>query len=213
MTLISRVFSKKKETPIQRSLVDQAASSVKWSILYNVIPRFVTPFSTMILAALLTPADFGLVAIATFINALSKILVDMGLGKAVIHRQTEVEEAASVSLWLSILLSFALYGLLWIAAPWIALAYHNDKVTNVVRVAAIFLPVGGLATIPKALLRRSMEFQKLFWVNSSFLILQAIASVILAFAGLGYWALIYGELTGLVISTAIVWMMARWRPR
>jgi PST family polysaccharide transporter len=58
-----------------------------------------------------------------------------------------------------------------------------------------------------------MEFQKLFWVNSSFLIIQAIASVILAFAGLRYWALIYGELTGLVISTAIVWMMARWRPR
>jgi PST family polysaccharide transporter len=193
--------------------MDQAASSVKWSILYNVVPRFVTPFSTMILAALLTPADFGLVAIATFINALSKILVDMGLGKAVIHRQTQVEEAASVSLWLSILVSAVLYGLLWLAAPSIALAYHNEKVTAVIRVAALFLLLGGLATIPKALLRRNMEFQKLFWVNSSFLIIQAIASVILAFAGWGYWALIYGEMIGMAISTVMVWVAVEWRPR
>jgi PST family polysaccharide transporter len=213
MTLLERVASKKKETTTQRSLVDQAASSVKWSILYNVVPRFVTPFSTMILAALLTPADFGLVAIATLINALSKILVDMGLGKAVIHQQTDVEDAASVSFWLNTLMSVVLYGLLWLTAPWISLAYHNDKVTSVIRVAAIFLLLGGLSTIPKALLRRNMEFQQLFWVNSSFLIVQAVASVILALCRLGYWAIIYGELIGMLTSTVIVWSTVHWRPK
>lgn len=56
-------------------LVNHAARSVKWSFLYIVVPRLVTPFSTMILAALLTPADFGLVAISTFVIALARIIV------------------------------------------------------------------------------------------------------------------------------------------
>ena len=213
MTLLERVASEEKETTNRRTLVDQAASSVKWSVLYNIVPRFVTPFSTMILAALLTPADFGLVAIATFINALSKILVDMGLGKAVIYQQADVDEAASVSFWLSNLMSVVLYGLLWFFAPWISIAYHNDKVTSVIRVAALFVLLGGLATIPKALLRRNMEFRRLFWVNSSFLIIQAVAAVILALFGMGYWSIIYGELIGMMISTAIVWSTVHWRPK
>ena len=65
----------------QAALVDHAARSVKWSLLYNIVPRLVTPFSMMILAVLLTPEDFGLVAIATFVIALARIVVELGLGE------------------------------------------------------------------------------------------------------------------------------------
>ena len=200
------------ESDFQVGLVIQAARSVKWAFLYNIVPRLVTPFSTMILAALLTPADFGLVAIATFVTALGLIVVDLGLGKAVIQRQTHVYEAASISFWVCLLMSIGLYITLWIAAPWISVAYNNDEVRDVIRVAGLFLPLTALATIPKALLRRNMEFRRLFWVNSSFLIIQAVVSVLLAVAGVGAWAMIWGQLVGMVISTGISWGLARWRP-
>ncbi len=167
----------------------------------------------MILAALLSPADFGLVAISTFVIALSRILVDLGLSKAVIQRKSEVDEAASIGLWISLSASTGLYIILWIVAPTIAVAYHNDEVMNVIRVAALSLPLYASASIPKALLRRNMEFRNLFWVNSSFLIIQAVASVILAIAGTGYWAMILGQLIGLASSVGLVWGFVHWRPR
>jgi O-antigen/teichoic acid export membrane protein len=194
------------------TLVDQAARSVKWSFLYNLVPRFITPFSTMILAALLSPADFGLVAISTFVVALSRILVDLGLSKAVIQRKSEVDEAASICFWINLSISILLYLILWVAAPSIALAYHNNEVKNVIRVAALSLPLYGSASIPKALLTRKMEFRSLFWVNSSFLIIQAIASVILALTGIGYWAMILGQLIGLAFSVGLAWLFVHWHP-
>lgn len=208
----SEVLLERDETGEQARLVRRAAGSVKWALLYNAVPRLVTPFSTLILAALLTPADLGLVAIAILVIALARILVDMGLGKAVIRRETDVEEAASTSLWVSLSVSAGLYGLLWAAAPAIAAVYKNSAVTDIIRVAALFLPLSALVSIPSAMLQRGMEFRRLFWVNSSFLIVQAVASVGLALAGLGYWAMIFGQLIGMSTSVALAWGLAGWRP-
>jgi O-antigen/teichoic acid export membrane protein len=196
-----------------QGLINQAARSVKWSFLYNIVPRLVTPFSTMILAGLLSPADFGLVAIATFIVALAQIVVEMGLGKAVIRAQENVEEAASVSFWMSLLVSLSIYAVLWLISPWIAQLYANHEVVNVIRVAAIMLPLTALMAVPKSLLRRNMEFNRLFWVYSSFLIIQAVMSVILAFFGFGAWSVIWGQLIGTLATVFITWSLIRWRPK
>lgn len=195
------------------SLIEQATDSVKWAFLYNAVPRLVTPFSTMILAALLTPADFGLVAISTLVIALARILVDMGLGKAVVQRQTRVDEVASLSLWLSLFVSVLLYGFLWIIAPWLSDVYDNSEVTGAIRLAGLFLPLSAAASIPTALLQRNMEFQRLFWVHSSFLVTQAVVSVCLALAEVGFWAMILGQLAGMSASAGFAWGLVRWRPR
>lgn len=194
------------------SLLTQASRSVKWAFLANAAPRLITPFSNLILAALLTPADFGLVAIATLVIALAQIMVDMGLGKAVVQRQSSVDEAASVSLWLSLSVSVVLYGVLWIIAPLIARAYDSSEAISVIRVAGLFLPLSAVASIPIALLQRNMEFRRLFWVRSSFLTTQAVVSVCLALAGAGYWALVLGQLVGRCISVGLAWILVRWRP-
>jgi teichuronic acid exporter len=197
----------------QSGVIAQAARSVKWSFLYNAIPRLVTPFSTMILAALLTPADFGLVAISTFITALGRIVVELGLGKTVIQRRSLVKEAATSAQWTSLLMSGLLYLALWLVAPHLAVAYKNVRVTDVVRVAALALPLASLIAIPSALLRRSLKFQLLFWVNASFLIISSLSSVVLAAIGLGAWALIWGQLIGMAISACLAWKLSAWRPR
>jgi PST family polysaccharide transporter len=193
-------------------LVNYAARSVKWSFLYNTVPRLVTPFSTMILAALLTPADFGLVAISTFVIALARTVVELGLGKTVIQRETRVNEAASISLWVSLVVSIGLYLALWVLAPWISVAYKNDQVVHIIRIAALALPLTAISVIPTALLRRRMEFRHLFWVNSSSLIIQSLASVTLAALGAGAWALIWGPLVGMITSAGLAWRLVRWRP-
>jgi O-antigen/teichoic acid export membrane protein len=137
----------------------------------------------------------------------------MGLGKAVVQRQTRVEEAASLSLWLSLFISILLYGLLWIIAPWLSEVYDNSEVTGAIRLAGLYLPLSALASIPTALLQRNMEFRRLFWVQSSFLVTQGVISVCLALAGIGFWSMILGQLAGMSISVGFAWGLVRWRPR
>jgi PST family polysaccharide transporter len=96
--------------------------------------------------------------------------------------------------------------------PLISELYHSAKVINIIRVSAISLPISALTTVPKGLMRREMQFARLFWVNSSFLVIQAIASVIFAWLGAGAWALIWGQLLGLTVSSLIVWATIKWRP-
>jgi teichuronic acid exporter len=194
-------------------LVSKAAKSFKWSILYNVAPRVVTSFSTMVLAALLTPADFGLVAISTFVIAFASILSELGLGRTVIQRRTEFEESATASFWLSLIMSLGIYLVLWIVAPQVSLIYANSRVTEVLRVAGLSLPLGAITTVPKALFRRNMQFNILFWVNSSLLVVTAMVSVVLAFLGAGVWAVILGQLMGMATSSGIVWAMVKWHPK
>lgn len=212
MKPLSVAAPEKLEHDDQARLIQQAARSVKWSILYNTVPRLVTPFSTILLAALLTPSDFGLVAISTLIIAFARILVDLGLGKAVIQRQTFINESASISLWTSLLIAASLYFLLWFAAPWLSVVYNNSDVTNVIRVSACSLLIYASMTAPNALLRRRMEFRYLFWVETSLLVVQAVVSVLLALGGLGFWAIILGQLVGLTLSAILAWSLARWRP-
>jgi O-antigen/teichoic acid export membrane protein len=207
------VISASSVSPVgEKVLVEQAARSVKWSILYNVVPRLVTPFSTMILAALLTPADFGLVAVSAFVLALARIVVELGLGKAVIQRKEKVFEAATISLWINLFAAFAIFCLLWFLAPELAVAYGTPAITSVVRLSALALPLMAVQTVPKAMLQRKMEFRSLFWVNTSFLVIQSVASVILAILGLKAWAIIWGQLIGLLSSALLAWLLGQWRP-
>jgi teichuronic acid exporter len=193
-------------------IVQQAAGSVKWSTLANLLPRFVTPVSSLILAALLTPADFGVVAVSTLVIALAKILVGLGLGAAVVQRQGPVTKPASAAFWLSVGLSGCLYGGLWLAAPALAAVYHIPLLTPVIRTSALFLVLFALTSIPEALLQRNLEFRKLFWVHAMAHLVHAVSSMGMALLGMGVWALVLGPLCGAAVRVVLSWLAARWLP-
>ena len=193
-------------------LVQQAASSVKWTVLSNLLPRLISPISTMVLAALLTPADFGVVAVSTLVIALAQIVVGLGFGPAIVQRRTSVAEAASVAFWLSLSLAGILYGMLWIAAPSLARVYHIPLVTDVTRVSGISLFLFALGSTPAALLQRELKFRTLFWVNTLPQVTTVVASLTLALWGAGVWALVLGPLSGTVVRTILAWLLSAWRP-
>jgi teichuronic acid exporter len=194
-------------------LVRRAAGSVKWTVLSNLLPRLVTPISTLVLAALLVPADFGIVAVSMLVIALARIVVGLGLGPAVVQRRTMVAKAASAALWMSFAIAAALYGVLWIAAPWIAQIYEMSLVADVIRVSALSLFFFALQSIPTALLQRELGFRKLFWVNSLPQVTTAVVSVSLALLGMGVWALVWGPLAGGAMGAALAWLLCGWRPK
>lgn len=194
-------------------VVGQASRSVKWAALGTLLPKLITPVVTLVLAGLLTPSDFGVVAAALAVVSFGQIVVELGMGAAVVQRRTQVFEAASLALGFSVTVGLALYAGLWAFSPAIADIYHIAELQSALRVVGFSLILSALISVPTALLTRELQFRKLFWIGTLPQIANALVSLALALAGGGYWALIGGYLSSRLLNVVLVWSVCRWRPR
>lgn len=195
------------------SLTQAALHSFKWSILAEIASKAIGPIVFIVLARLLVPEDFGVVAAATVLVSFFQIFWDAGLSKALVQKQDRVSESANVVFWVNIGLSAAvLVSLLW-AADFIAYFFQDPRVGKVVTVLSILAPVGALGSVHTALLQKELHFKKLFWIRLTTTSVPALASIPLALSGAGYWALVAGTLTGQAAQTTALWLISTWRPR
>jgi len=194
------------------AIIQKAGESVKWSLATTFVPRLITPLSSAILASLLLPDDFGVVAISTLIVVLAQVLVYNGMPAAIIQRQDRVNEAASFAFFFSLTVSLLLYVALWAVSPLVEQGYGIDSVTEVIRVSSLSLIISALAAIPRAMLRRQMAFKRLFWVSGFPLIVSSLSSVVWALLGGGVWALVLGPLMGNAFGAILAWRLSDWRP-
>jgi PST family polysaccharide transporter len=188
-------------------------SALKWSFLAELATKLVQPMVFVILARFLTPEDFGVMTAALMIIAFSQIFWDAGMGKALIQRQTSIEAASNAAFWvncsLAILISFVLY----MCAEVIARNIFQDvRVTHVLQVMTLQIVLGALCSVQTALLQKDMGFKKLFWVRFLSVSLPGVASIPLAWHGLGYWALVGGTLLGQSVQVLMLWQISKWKP-
>lgn len=152
-------------------------------------------------------------AAALMVIAFSQVFWEAGMGRALIQRQTDVEEAANVAFWINISLGVFIAGLLLAASKFIALSLLNDdRVTAVLQVMTLSVLLGSLSSVQAALLQKEMGFKKLFWVRLTTVALPGMASIPMALTGMGYWALVAGTLTGQAMQVAMLWRFSVWRP-
>ncbi len=185
----------------------------KWSILGEAASRLIAPAIFLILARLLTPEDFGVVAAATVLTSLCQALADAGLAKALVQHREELDLGAQAVFWMSLLASLLLACLLVVAAPWIAWFFGDPRIEAVVRWLSLQVPLAGLCAVPTALLQRDFRFRRLFWVRLVAAGLPALASIPLALSGFGYWAIVAGLLAGQALQCVSLWLQCDWRPR
>ena len=187
--------------------------ALKWSFLSELASKLVQPVVFVVLARLLTPEDFGVMSAALMVMAFSQIFWEAGMGKALIQRQKDVETAANVAFWVNFGLGVIIAGLLYVAAKPIAQTFFQDpRVTAVIQVMTFQVFLGALGSVQTALLQKEMGFKKLFWVRFATVSLPGLASIPLAWQGMGYWALVAGTLAGQVAQVIMLWYMSPWRP-
>lgn len=187
--------------------------ALKWSFLAEMSSKAITPIVFIVLARLLTPEDFGVMSAALMVIAFCQIFWEAGMGKALIQRQTEVEDAANVAFWVNLCLGLLIAGLLFGGAHRIAMTFFQDaRVTAVLQVMSLQVMLGALSSVQTALLQKEMDFKKLFWVRTTTVAFPGLASIPLAWSGMGYWALVAGTLTGQIVQVIMLWQMSLWRP-
>lgn len=188
-------------------------NALKWSFLAELASKAIQPVVFIVLARLLTPEDFGVMSAALMVMAFSQIFWEAGMSKALIQRQADVQDAANVAFWVNLGIAVLIAGLLYIAASPIALTFFQDpRVTSVIQVMTLQVFLGALGSVQTALLQKEMEFKKLFWVRFATVSLPGLASIPLAWHGMGYWALVAGTLVGQAAQVVMLWRMSPWRP-
>ena len=194
------------------SLKRKALHALKWSVLGEVFSKAISPLVLVILAKILLPEDFGIVAAATVVISFSQVFWDAGLAKALIQRKERIEESATIVFWINVALGSVFFMLLVFMADYIALFFNDPRIGNVVRVLGIQLPLAAICSAHSALLQRDFQFRRLFWIRIFTTASPVLASIPLALYGAGYWALVAGTLLGQLAQTITLWNISSWRP-
>lgn len=188
--------------------------ALKWSFLGELVAKAIQPVVFIVLVRLLTPADYGVMFSALMVISFSQIFWEAGMGKALIQRQTDVEDAANAAFWINIGLGVVIATILYLVASPVALIFfHDERVSAVLHVMTIQVFLGAVSAVHTALLQKDMSFQKLFWVQFATVSLPGLASIPLAMNGMGYWALVAGALVGQLFQVIMLWRMSHWRPQ
>lgn len=167
----------------------------------------------LVLARLLTPEDFGVMALALLLVNFCQVFWDAGLEKALIQTPAPPEQAAQVVFWTNALLGLVMFALLFLAAPGLAAFFHTPSALAVMRVLGVQVVIASLASVQQALLVRELGFRELFWLKLVTTIISCSFSIPLAFIGYGVWALVAGSLSAALLNLILLWRQSPWRPR
>ncbi|MGO9515760.1 MAG: lipopolysaccharide biosynthesis protein [Candidatus Korobacteraceae bacterium] len=173
---------------------------------------FVQIGATMILARLLTPADFGIVTMVTTFSLLFCSFGLNGFTEGILQWKEIKDDLTSNLFWINLGICALLTVVFIFLAPLLALFYHNPLVVRVAQGMSLTIVLGGLGWIHMALLKRAMRFKTVSAISIAARLLSVITSIVLAMLGWGYWALVVGQVVVSIATSIGAWWMCRWIP-
>ncbi|HEY5984207.1 MAG TPA: MOP flippase family protein [Anaerolineales bacterium] len=187
-------------------------SGVKWSAASQIGRQLAQLLSATVLARLLDPTDFGLLAMAFVVTGLVGLFKDLGTAAAVVQKKDLGDTLLSSIFWLNVLLGVGATIMLVVGAPLAGLVYNEPGVVIVLRILAAGFAVSGAGTVHQALLERQLEFRSLARLELASVLVGAAGGIAAALLGAGVWSLVLQSLLTAVMSTALLWLANRWRP-
>lgn len=195
------------------TLAKHAAGAAWWSAIEIASRYGVQFFVTLVLARLLTPTDFGMIALLTIFTSVGGILVDGGFGTALIQRQQTTANDETTVFAFSLLMAIVLWIALILTAPSAAGFFHVPELSPMLRVASAVLLFGGLGAVPDALLTMHLNFRARTTAQLIASFVSGLAAITLAMKGFGVWSLVWQSLIAAALRTVCLWIFCRWRPR
>jgi len=224
-TLINASTSQGSRTPAQPQLLNALATEhlhadLKGRSVRGVLltltsqgAQFViSSVSTVVLARLLTPADFGLVAMVTAITGLAQAFADLGLSEATVQRQEISQEQVNNLFWINVAIGLALTLVTAALAPVLAWFYREPRLKDITLLLSLSFLIGGLRVQHYALLQRQMRFVSMAIRDVAAYAIGVPLAIIMAWRGAGYWAIVALPLIVNFAATLLSWLMVRWIP-
>ncbi|MGB5847627.1 MAG: MOP flippase family protein [Ignavibacteriaceae bacterium] len=195
------------------SIAKDAVKGVKWVSVSQLGRQIIQYTTTIILIALLTPSDFGLMAMAIVIIGFLEIFKDLGTAAAIIQNQNLSEESLSSIFWVNVGFGSLVAILVFLTAPLGAEFFNNYKVENILKVLSISFIFSSFSIVHKKLLEKELKFDLLAKIELIGVTIGAVVGITLALLEFGVWSLVFQSLSIAVFTTSLLWITNSWKPK
>ena len=198
------------------NLNKKVVSATKWAAITQIVAKLVAPITNMVLARLLTPEAFGVVATLTMIITFAELFTDAGFQKYLVQKdfkdETDREQSTNVAFWSNFILSLIIWGIIAIFNEPLAALVGSPGLGVVLIVACFSIPLAAFSSIQMALYQRDLDFKTLFKVRLIGICVPLIVTIPLAFWLRSYWALVIGTIVQNVINAFFLSYYSKWKP-
>lgn len=198
--------------PNQSSIKTRYINGVFWGIIEKFVSLFTGFIITLVLARILTPADYGLVNMIYIFTVLGTVLLDGGFGQAIIQRKSITDSEISSVFYINLFLSVIIYITLYFCAPLIATFYKQPSLVGISRVVFITIPINALCIIQHTLLTKELKVRELTCVSIISSLISGGVGIFLAYNNYGVWSLIFQSVSYQLVRSIALWRFSKWRP-
>lgn len=199
------------------SLKSETAYATRWSSITEVTSRLVLPLVNIVLARLLTPEAFGIVATITMIVSFAEIFADAGFQKYIVQHvfscRKELDENTNVAFWTNLSIAIFIWFIIYIYRDGLAVMVGNPGLGNVIAVSSISLPLIAFSSIQMSRFKRDMDFKTLFFVRIIAISVPVFVTLPIAFFTHSFWALIIGTIMSNLVNAIVLTLRSPWKPR
>ena len=183
-----------------------------WTAIERFSIQFVQFILGIIIARLITPAEYGVLGILMVFINISQVFIDSGLGSALIYYNNSKKEDVQTTFTFNLGISTILFIILYFASPYLEIFFHLDHLSKYMQVSALVLFTNSLIVVPTALLKIRLDFRSLAISNLTSTVLSGITGVVMAYLGYGVWALIGQLLSKSFLQFILLFIQCKWIP-
>ncbi len=198
---------------MENNLTRKTMSGMVWKFAERIGYQLVTAIVSIVLARILMPEDYGIIAVVTIFITLCDVFISNGFGNALIQKVNADEVDFSSVFYVSLLFSLVLYILLFSIAPLISKFYNNNLITNVLRIMGLRLPIAAVYSVQQAYVTRKMQFRKFFIATLVGTLVSGGVGIGMAYGGLGIWALVGQNMSNMFVNMIVLFFVVKWRPK
>ncbi len=191
----------------------KVVKGMAWNSADRVLSAVISFALGLVLARMLSPSDYGLVALLYIFFAIANSLADSGFGTALIRKKDRTDEDCSTAFLFNMAASLLLAGAFFLGAPLVAKFYGEPRLVWIMRVSAMTVVLNGLSVVQSARLTVKMDFRSLAVASVGSVILGCAAGIVFAYLGYGCWALVAMMTVSAVARMLAVWGFSRWLPK
>lgn len=194
----------------------QIKNAAKWSIITEIAAKLITPISSMVLARLLTPEVFGIVATLTMIISFAELFTDAGFQKYLIQHEFKNDEdriqSTNVAFWSNFIMSLAIWAIIVFFCEPLAVMVGNPGLGFAIAIACVSIPLASFSSIQIALYKRDFDFKALFKVRIVGILIPIIVTIPLALILKNFWAIVLGNIVKDIVNTVLLTYYSKWKP-
>lgn len=193
------------------------ASATRWNTLAQIMPKILSPLSNIILAHILAPDVFGVVASITIVISFTDVFTEAGFQKYIVQHELKEDEdingIINVAFVTNLIMSIVLFGVIVLFRKPISALIGTPGKELALVIAAIALPLTSFSTIQAAVYQRNFQYKPLFLINAVGTLLPLVSTIPLALLGAGYWSMIIGQICSYLYKAVALTIKSEWKPR